>query len=63
MAASTGFAAMTRGRNKTMMRLEIHAGEGGADAAAFAAELATSIAKHSGRPARFEGGAWTLERL
>lgn len=46
-----------------MMRLEVHAGEGGADAAAFAAELATAIAKHSGQPARHTGGAWVLERL
>lgn len=46
-----------------MIRLEVHAGEGGADAAAFAAELASSIAKHANQPARFVGGAWTLERL
>lgn len=46
-----------------MTRLEIHAGEGGADAAAFAAELAASIAKHAGTTTQFVGGAWTLERL
>lgn len=46
-----------------MLRLEIHAGEGGADASAFAAELAASLAKHSGQPARLVGGTWTLERL
>lgn len=46
-----------------MIRLEIHAGEGGADASAFAGELATAIAKHSTQPARNVGGAWTLDCL
>lgn len=46
-----------------MPRMEIHPGEGGADAAAFAQELATSVSKHSGTKSRFEGGAFHLDRL
>ena len=46
-----------------MIRLEIHPGEGGADAAAFAGELAEAIGKHANVPARFEGGAYVLHRL
>lgn len=45
------------------IRLEVHTGEGGADAAAFAAELAASISKHSGRPARMVGGTWAVDCL
>lgn len=46
-----------------MPRMEIHPGEGGADASTFAQELATSVSKHAGTPARFEGGAFHLHRL
>lgn len=46
-----------------MIRMEIHPGEGGADAATFAAELATAIAKHAETEASFEGGAFLLHRL
>lgn len=46
-----------------MFRMEIHPGEGGADAAAFAGELAEAVSKHSQKAARFEGGAWVLDRL
>ena len=33
-----------------MLRIEIHPGEGGADAATFARELADAVAKHSKQP-------------
>lgn len=46
-----------------MVKLEIHPGEGGADAAAFAGELAAAVAKHSGAKVRSEGGSYTLHRL
>jgi hypothetical protein len=46
-----------------MIRMEIHPGEGGADAAAFAGELAEAIGKHAGANVRFAGGAYTLHRL
>jgi protein subunit release factor A len=46
-----------------MLRMEIHPGEGGADAAAFAGELAAAVAKHAGTQAHFEGGAFLLHRL
>lgn len=46
-----------------MIRLEVHTGEGGADASAFAGELAMAIAKHSTQPARNVGGTWTIDRL
>lgn len=46
-----------------MIRMEIHPGEGGADAQAFANELALSIAKHAGTSVEFTGGAYHLHRL
>jgi protein subunit release factor A len=46
-----------------MLRMEIHPGEGGADATAFAHELATAITKHTGTPVRHDGGAFHLHRL
>lgn len=46
-----------------MIRMEIHPGEGGADAQAFAYELATAIAKHAGVTSEFSGGAHRLHRL
>lgn len=46
-----------------MIRMEIHPGEGGADAATFAGELADAVSKHAGEPAHFEGGAYVLHRL
>lgn len=46
-----------------MIRMEIHPREGGADATAFAGELANAIAKHARTEARFEGGAFVLHRL
>lgn len=46
-----------------MIRMEIHPGEGGADAAAFAGELAAAISKHARTTATFEGGAFHLHRL
>ncbi len=46
-----------------MPRMEIHPGEGGADAAAFAQELADAIGKHARATPRFEGGAFHLHRL
>ena len=35
--------------------LEFHAGDGGADAALFARELADAVSKHSGQPVVAEG--------
>lgn len=46
-----------------MIRLEVHPGEGGADAATFAGELASAIAKHAGTTSTFEGGAHIFHRL
>ena len=46
-----------------MIRLEIHPGEGGADAEAFAGELASAISKHSGAPVAREGRVLAFRRL
>ncbi|WP_235558811.1 hypothetical protein [Nocardioides sp. Leaf285] len=46
-----------------MIRLEIHPGEGGADAEAFASELGTAITKHSGTSATHEGRVVAFHRL
>lgn len=46
-----------------MIRMEIHPGEGGADASAFAGELAAAIGKYAGVTAKFGGGAFHLHRL
>lgn len=45
------------------VRLEIHPGDGGADAERFAAELAHAVGVHFGRSARTEGRVWVLDRL
>lgn len=45
------------------MRVEIRAGEGGADAEQFALQLANSIAKHSGATVLHEGKTLTLGSL
>lgn len=44
-------------------RLEIHPGEGGADAAAFAGELASAIGKHVGMTPVLVGTVHVLDRL
>lgn len=46
-----------------MCRMEIHPGDGGEDAEAFAAELAAAVAKFTGRPEAQEGRVHVLERL
>lgn len=46
-----------------MVRMEIHPGDGGADAEAFAAELAGAVAKFAGRKATTQGRIHVLERL
>lgn len=46
-----------------MITMEIHPGEGGADAEMFAGELATAVAKHSGRPVETAGKLFVLHRL
>ena len=46
-----------------MARVEIHPGEGGADARAFAGELAAAVSKHTGTTSAFTGGAFHLDRL
>jgi|SoiMetStandDraft_5_1073268.scaffolds.fasta_scaffold3829665_1 protein subunit release factor A len=46
-----------------MTRMEIHPGEGGADAKAFAGELADAVGKHAGTTSTFTGGAFHLHRL
>lgn len=46
-----------------MIRMEIHPGEGGADAQSFANELAQAIAKHAGVSVDFASGAYHLVRL
>lgn len=45
------------------MRIEIHPGEGGADAEAFAAQLADAVSVHFGRPVNTDGRLLTLDRL
>ena len=45
------------------IRLEIHPGEGGADAEAFAGELADAIGKHAGASAVREGRVLAFRRL
>jgi protein subunit release factor A len=44
-------------------RLEFHAGDGGADAHAFAGELADAVSKHSSRPVRAEGRVLVVDGL
>lgn len=46
-----------------MIRMEIHPGEGGADAEAFATELAGSIARHSNTTTDQQGRVVVLHRL
>lgn len=46
-----------------MGTIEIHAGEGGADAVAFAAELADAISKYANTPVRTNGKVLVLDRL
>jgi protein subunit release factor A len=46
-----------------MITMEVHPGEGGADAQTFAGELASAVSKFTGSPATFEGGRYTLHRL
>jgi protein subunit release factor A len=46
-----------------MITMEIRPGEGGADAEAFASELATAIAKHSGVSVQTAGKFYVLHRL
>lgn len=46
-----------------MTTLEIHPGEGGADAVAFAGELADAVSKHAGVPVVAAGGVFCLHRL
>lgn len=47
-----------------MLRMEIHPGEGGADAQAFAFELASAVGKFSGRTVQNGvGGTLVLDRL
>lgn len=45
------------------IRLEIHPGDGGADAHQFAGELAAAITRHTRQPSREEGRVHVLERL
>jgi protein subunit release factor A len=46
-----------------MVTMEIHPGEGGADAESFAGELAAAVAKHSGRQIETVGKLFVLHRL
>lgn len=47
-----------------MVTIEVHPGEGGVDAAAFAHDLADAIGKYTGRPAvSGVGGVRALHRL
>lgn len=45
------------------MKMEIRPGEGGADASAFAGELAAAIGKHTGTTPVQVGTALVLDRL
>ena len=42
-------------------RVEIHPGDGGADAQTFATELATALARHTGSTVRVEGRIAVVE--
>lgn len=46
-----------------MFIIEVRPGEGGADAAAFAKELASAIGTRAGVPAVADGDTWILHRL
>lgn len=46
-----------------MISLEIHPGEGGADAEAFAGELASAVSRHFGVPVESAGRILVLHRL
>lgn len=46
-----------------MVRMEIHPGEGGGDAALFASELAHAVSVYAQSPARQVGRIWVLDRL
>lgn len=45
------------------MRMEIHPGDGGADAEKFTSELAAAVAKSSGTSVSFNGRVAVLESL
>lgn len=45
------------------MRLEFHAGDGGADAAMFARQLADALGSYTSRPVRTVGRVLVLDRL
>lgn len=45
------------------VRIEIHATAGGADAEAFAGELAEAVSRHAGVPAERAGRVVVLHRL
>lgn len=44
-------------------RMEIHPGDGGADAEVFAAELGDAVARHAGAAAQTDGRIVVLDRL
>ena len=46
-----------------MFRVEVHPAEGGADAAAFANELAAAVSKHTGGNVVLEGRVAVVECL
>lgn len=46
-----------------MVSMEVHAEEGGVDAALFAEQFASAVAKHSKRGMTFAAGKWVLHRL
>lgn len=46
-----------------MFSIEVRPGEGGADAAAFAQELAKAISRNAGVAAEAAGDTWLLHRL
>lgn len=46
-----------------MARMEIHPGEGGADAQTFALELASAVGKYAGQRPATDGSLVTLHRL
>lgn len=44
-----------------MYRIEFHPGDGGADAADFASDLASAVAKHTGSEVATEGRVYVVE--
>lgn len=63
MVVGAGWKDALRVKEALMVRMEIHPGEGGGDAALFASELAHAVSVYAQSPARQVGRIWVLDRL